>query len=194
VGLRVPEDVAMIGVGNNERLCGLARPPLSSVVLASEQIGYEAAALLDRLIEGEPPPERPILLPPIGVVARQSSDILAIPDPEVVAAIRMIRQSDLALIQVDDVVRASSVSRRTLELRFRQSLDRGIFEEIQRVRVDRAASLLAGTDMPMSILAKQAGFSNGMHLSSAFRRKRGMTPTAYRRQYRHPLPNAMRRG
>jgi transcriptional regulator GlxA family with amidase domain len=81
-----------------------------------------------------------------------------------------------------------------LELRFRQNLGRGIFEEIQRVRVDRAASLLTGTDMPMSALAEQAGFSNGMHLLLAFRRETGMTPTAYRRQHRNPRPKVMRRG
>jgi LacI family transcriptional regulator len=186
LGLHVPEEVAMIGAANDELLCGLARPSLSSVAFPSEQIGYEAAALLDRLIAGEPPPDRPILLPPLGVVARQSSDILAIADPEVAAAVRMIRQSGPAPLQVEDVVRAASVCRRTLELRFRQSLGRGIFEEIQRVRVDRAASLLAGTDMPISVLAEQAGFSSGMHLMLAFRRETGMTPTAYRRQFRSP--------
>jgi LacI family transcriptional regulator len=184
LGLRIPEDVAMIGAANDDMLCELARPSLSSVAIPSEQIGYEAAALLDRLMAGEPPPHRPLLIPPLGVVARQSSDLLAIGDPEVAAAVRQIRQAGAALIQVDDVVREALVSRRTLELRFRQSLGRGIFEEIQRVRVNRAAGLLAGTDLPISVLAEQAGFSNLKHLELVFRREMGITPSSYRRQFR----------
>ena len=153
--------------------------------MPSEQVGYEAAALVDRMIAGEPPPDRPILLPPVGVVARQSSDVLAILDPEVAAAVRMIRQSGPALIQVEDVLRAVGVSRRSLERRFRKIFDRGIFEEIQRVRMDRAASLLAGTDIPISVLAERAGFSSGVHPSLAFRRETGITPSAYRRRFRN---------
>jgi LacI family transcriptional regulator len=184
VGLRIPEDVAMVGVANDDLLCEMARPSLSSVALPSEQIGYEAAALLDRMIAGEPPPDRPILLPPLGVVARQSSDILAIRDPDVAAALRVIRHSGSSLISVEDVLREVAVSRRSLERRFRKVFARSILEEIQRVRVDRAAGLLAGSDVPIPVVAEQSGFSNARHLELVFRRNVGMTPSAYRRQFR----------
>jgi LacI family transcriptional regulator len=182
---RVPEDVAMVGVGNDDLVCELARPSLSSVVIPAEQIGYEAAALLGRLMAGVPPPDRPILIAPLRVIVRQSSDILAVRDPDVAAAVRMIQQSDLASIRVEDIVRAVAVSRRTLEQRFRQSLGRGIFEEIQRVRVGRAAAFLVGTDLPLESLAKRAGFSTGVHLSVVFHREMGMSPSKYRRQNRN---------
>jgi LacI family transcriptional regulator len=136
------------------------------------------------MIAGEPAPQAPILFPPLGIVARQSTSLLAIKDPDVAAAVHMIRQSGSSVITVEDVMRAVSVSRRSLERRFRQSLGRGIFEEIQRVRVERAASLLAGTDVPIATVAEMAGFSNGMHLLLAFRRETGMTPSAYRRRFR----------
>jgi LacI family transcriptional regulator len=185
MGRWVPDDVALVGHGNDEMICELAQPSLSSVAQPSEQVGYEAARLLDRLIAGEPPPAAPILLPPPGVVARQSSDIMTIHDPYVAAALRLIRRSGPFALSVKDVMRAISVSRRSLERRFRQSLGRGIFEEIQRVRIDRAASLLAGTDLSIAALAQQSGFSNANHLGLVFRREAGMTPSDYRRQFRN---------
>ena len=188
-GLRVPEDVAIVGMGNDDLLCDFARPSLSSVAVATEQIGYQAAALLDRLMNGEPPPPHPILVPPPGVVARQSSDVLAIDDDDVAAALRWIRDESHKTIRVGDLLREIPVSRRLLERKFRKVLDRGISEEIRRVHVERAKSLLAGTDLAMSALAASAGFSNASHLSIVFRQETGLTPTAYRRQFRgrsHP--------
>jgi len=183
-GLRVPEDVAIIGMGNDDLLCEFARPSLSSVAVASEQIGYQAAALLDRLMNGEAPPPHPILVPPPGVVARKSSSVLAIADGDVAAALRWIRNESHKPIRVGDVLRQIPVSRRLLERKFRKALDRGISEEIRRVHVERAMSLLAGTDLAMPALADSAGFSNASHLSIVFRRETGLTPTAYRGQFR----------
>jgi LacI family transcriptional regulator len=184
VGLRVPADVAIVGIGNDDLLCEMSRPSLSSVAVPAEQIGHEAAALLERLMAGSAPPERPIMLPPLGVVTRQSSDILAIGDPDVAAAVRFIRQRGHLPTRVGDVLREVPVSRRSLERKFRQILNRGVSEEIRRVHVDRARALLSGTDLPMSALADHAGFSNATHLSVVFRQETGMTPTSYRRQFR----------
>jgi LacI family transcriptional regulator len=190
MGLRVPEDAALVGHGNDDLFCELARPSLSSVALPSEQVGYEAAGLLDRLIAGEPAPTAPLLLRPLGVVTRESSDLVTTRDPDLAAALRLIRRSGSSSISVQDVVRVVSVSRRSLERRFRQSLGRGIFEEIQRVRVDRAVSLLEGTDLSISALAERSGFSNANHLGLVFRREAGMTPSAYRRRFRNSKARA----
>jgi LacI family transcriptional regulator len=184
IGLRVPEEVALVGVDNDDLSCELARPSLSSVVVPAEQIGYEAAALLDRLLGGAAPPTRPLLLPPVGVVARQSSDLLAIADPDVSAAVRFIRGHGHQTIRVADVVRAVPVGRRTLERRFRATLRRGLWEEIRRVRMEHARRLLAETDLPMTAVADGSGFPNAKELSTVFRQETGLTPTAYRRQYR----------
>jgi LacI family transcriptional regulator len=183
-GLHVPDDLAIVGVGDDDLICDLARPSLSSVALPTGQIGFEAAALLDRLLEGGQPPDGPILLPPVGVVARRSSDVLAIADPDVATAVRLIREHAHEPIRVDDVLLALPISRRALERKFRAVLDRGVSEEIRRVHLDLARNLLAGTDLAMPALAARAGFSNARHLSVAFRQETGLTPTAYRRQFR----------
>jgi LacI family transcriptional regulator len=183
-GLHVPEDVAVVGMGNDDLICELARPSLSSVAVPTGQIGFEAAALLDRMMAGVPPPRRPILLPPVGVVARQSSDLLAIVDPDVALAVRLIRRNAHTPMRVADVLRDIAVSRRSLERKFRQTLDRGVSQEIRRVRLDLAKNLLVGTDLAMPALAERSGFSNARHLCVVFRQETGLTPTRYRQQFR----------
>lgn len=183
-GLRVPEDVTIVGVGNDDLLCELARPSLSSVVVPAERIGYQAAVLLDRLLAGAKPPDRPVLLPPTGVAIRQSSDILAIDDPEVAAALRRIHQHGHQPIRVSDLLNEVSISRRSLERRFRAIFNRSLSEEIRRVHLERARDMLASTELSMSEVAEHAGFTNARHLSVAFRHQMGRTPSAYRRQFR----------
>jgi LacI family transcriptional regulator len=187
-GLRVPEEVALVGVDNDDLLCELARPSLTSVALPAERIGFEAARLLDRLLTRPHPRPRPsgsvLLLPPQGVVTRVSSDVLAVDDAEVAAALRFIRQHAHESIQVKDVLDEVPVSRRTLERRVRAALGRGVWEEIRRAHLERGKSLLAETEMSMSEVARHAGFSDQRQLSVVFRQETGLTPTAYRRQYR----------
>jgi LacI family transcriptional regulator len=184
--LRVPDDVAVIGVDNDDLLCELGRPSLSSVVVPAERIGYEAAALLERLFERKRPPRKPLLIPPTGTVTRQSSDVLAGGDPDVTAAVRFIRDHGHQPISVDDVLRAVPVSRRSLERRFRALLERGLGEEIRRVNLERAKDLLATTALSIAEVAEQAGFASVHYLSRKFRKETGLTPTAYRRQVRSP--------
>jgi LacI family transcriptional regulator len=187
-GLRVPEEVALVGVDNDDLLCELARPSLTSVALPAERVGYEAARLLDRLLTSPRPRGRAcgpaLLLPPQGVVTRVSTDILAIDDADVAAALRFIRQHAHESIQVKDVLDKVPISRRTLERRVREVLGRGVWEEIRRAHLDRSKSLLAETDMSMSEIARHAGFSDQRQLSVVFREETGLTPTAYRRQFR----------
>lgn len=183
-GIRVPEDVALIGVENDEPLCASAYPPLSSVALAADRIGYEAAGLLDRLMQGATPPRRPIMVPPTGVIARQSTDVLAVDEPAVADAVRFVRNHAGKGLGVGDVLRAVPVSRRWLERRFRTLLGRSILQEIHSARAEHAKRLLATTDLPMPDVAERSGYANPKLFSATFRKQVGTTPTAYRRQTR----------
>ena len=140
--------------------------------------------MLDRLLAGEKSPAVPLLLPPRGVVVRQSSDLLAIADPDVAAAVRYIRDHGSRPIRVADVLDVVPVSRRGLERQFRKVLRRGIWEEIRRSHLERGKALLAGSAIPMSEVARRSGFTDSRQLSVVFRQETGLTPTAYRRQFR----------
>ena len=183
-GLHVPEDVAILGVDNDDLLCDLARPSLSSVMVPAAAVGHGAAALLDRLLHRGETSKHPLLLPPTGVATRQSSDILAIQDPDVAAAVRVIRDRAHEPLRTRDVLDVVPVSRRSLERRFRKALGRGIGQEIRRCHVERARTLLATTDLSMPEIAHLCGFGEAKHLSVVFRRETGSPPTAYRRAAR----------
>jgi len=181
-GLRVPEDVAVLGVDDDDLYCELTRPRLSSIMVPAERIGYVAVALLERLLAGEKRPSEPVLLPPTGVNARRSSEVLAIEDEDLVAAIRFIREHAHQPLRVRDVLEHVAVGRRTLERRCRAALGWGLAEEIRRTHIQRACRLLSGTELSMQAVATQAGFLGYRHLALVFRKQLGMTPTAYRRQ------------
>lgn len=183
-GLRVPEDVAIVGVDNDDLICDLCNPPLSSVAVPGERVGYEAAMLLDQMLQGFKPTKPVVTLAPMGVVTRRSSDTLAIEDSDVAAAVRFIRLNAHRPMGVEDILEDVHISRRSLERRFRQLLGRSPLEEIRRSHVERAQSLLAGTDLSMPAIARKSGFISAERLSVIFRQETGMTPTAYRRQFR----------
>jgi LacI family transcriptional regulator len=179
-GVAVPEEVAVVGVENDETLCGMALPPLSSVAFDGERIGYEAAALLDRLMRGEPTPAAPILVPPQGLVVRHSSDVVAIADPQVAAALRYIRQHACHGIGVGNVVRHAGLSRAVLERRMRGAIGRTPGEEIHRVRFAEVQRLLASTDLPLAAIADRCGFEHPQYMAEAFKKLFGVTPGSYR--------------
>jgi LacI family transcriptional regulator len=180
--LRVPEEVAVLGVGNDELYCELSRPTLSSIITPAQQIGFEAASLLGRMLDGAKPPQQSLLFPPQGVVSRRSSDVLAIDDPDVVAVARFIREHSHLVLRTAEILKVVPVGRRSLERRFRKAFGRGIWEEIQRVHIERAKRLLAETNLPIKAVAAQSGFTNFRHLSVVFRGQLGLSPTAYRRR------------
>jgi LacI family transcriptional regulator len=182
--LLVPEQIAIVGVDDDDLLCELSRPSLSSVAVPGERIGYEAALLLDKWLRGSLPSKVAVVLPPAGVVARQSSDLIAIPDPLAAAALRFIQNSAHKNIHVDDVLREVPIARRTLERSFRKWLRRSISDEIRRVHLERGKQLLLATDLPIAAVADMSGFHDGRQLSILFRRATGMTPSAFRRRYR----------
>jgi LacI family transcriptional regulator len=140
--LLVPDQVAIVGVDDDDVLCDLSRPSLSSVALPGDRIGYEAARILDQWLNGSSPKNKLLVLPPAGVVVRQSSDLLAVPDPDVRAAVRFIHRQAHQQIRVEDVLKHVPIARRALERRFRRSLQRSISEEIRRVHLDRSKQLL----------------------------------------------------
>jgi LacI family transcriptional regulator len=187
-GFRVPDEVAVIGVDNDDLLCELARPSLSSVIVPAESIGYSAAALLDRLLRGARPPQRARLIATPGIITRQSSNVLAVDDANLTAAVRFIRDRSHQPVHVNDVLKAVPASRRALEQKFRSVLQRGIAEEIRRVHLDRAKELLATTTLSIGEVAVQSGFSSVYHLSRLFRRSTGATPS----EFRHRLQGRQR--
>ncbi len=182
--LRVPEDIALVGVDDDEPVCKLAHPPLSSVKQPLERIGYEGARLLDQLMSGEAPPAQPILFPPIEVVTRRSSDILAIADPDLAVALRFIHNNAHRPIGIKQVLEEVPLSRRSLERKCREALGRSPLEELLRIRLNLVKTLLSGTDLPMSGIAAQTGFRSGKQMSMTFQEQLAITPGFYRRQYR----------
>ena len=181
-GVAVPEEVAVIGVDNDEPVCEVSDPPLSSVVPDFHGIGYQAARLLDRLMQGEAPPPGPVFLAPQGVAARQSTDVLAIDDRDVAEAVRFIRQHACESLGVDDVADHVSLSRSVLKRRFRKFLGRSVHDEIVRLRIKRAEDLLAQTDMPISLIAEKTGFHHQEYLGVVFKARTGRTPARFRRE------------
>lgn len=182
--LQVPEDVAILGVDDDDLLCEFARPSLSSIALPNQRIGYEAARELEGLLRGKKARSRPLLLPPLGVIARRSTNILAVDDADVVAALRYIREQGHQPLRVTDLLREVPTSRRSLERRFRKVLGRSILDEIRRVHVERASQLLAQTDLPLHSVAERSGFTDAKRFSAVFRQMAGLTPSAYRHQLR----------
>jgi LacI family transcriptional regulator len=186
VNVLVPEEVAVIGVDNDEILCSLSSPPLTSVDINTVQVGYEAAALLDRLMAGARPPGEPMLLAPRGVVPRESTDVLATDDRELAAAIRFIREHACGGLRVKELVRKTGLSRRSLERRMEKLLGHSPKEEITRVQIERAKRLLTETDLSAAAVAEKCGYSQPKYFSQVFHARVGLPPGAYRRRGAQP--------
>ncbi|MDA7916134.1 DNA-binding transcriptional regulator [Verrucomicrobia bacterium] len=177
----IPDEVAIIGVDNDDPLCEVSSPPLSSIKAGHSRVGYEAAALLDRLMLGAAPPSGPIFVPPVSVVARQSTDVLAIEDENISTALKMIRDTGCDELSVDDVARCCGLSRSVLQRRFRKMLDHTVHQEIINVRLKRSCELLAETDLTLIDIAEKAGFKHQEYMGVVFRKHLGMTPAQYRK-------------
>jgi LacI family transcriptional regulator len=184
LNLDVPEEMAVVGVDNEQVLCELCDPPLSSVAPNPERIGYEAATLLDRLMAGETLTHDPILVPPISVIARQSSDVTRIDDPDVAAALTFIRKNACSGVSVDEVAGHIAVSRSILERRFRKHVGHSPQTEIRRVQLKRVKQLLVETDLALEAIARLAGYIHPEYMSVVFKRVTATTPGQYREQNR----------
>ena len=184
LGWRVPEDAAVLGAGDEDFLVEFESVPLSSVRLPARQIGHEAAALLDRMMTRGARAAKGARLPGAEIVARRSTDVIYAEDEAVGRAVRFIRERATENPYVGDVAKAAGVSVVALQTRFRAALGRTVLEEIQRVRVARAQALLAGTEMKLTEVAERCGCPNSQRFSVLFRQAVGVTPSAYRRQFR----------
>jgi LacI family transcriptional regulator len=182
IGAVVPDEVAVIGVDNDECITGLSIPPLTSVDANPGRVGYQAAALLDSLMDGNKPPQGIVHVEPRGVVTRQSTDVLAIENSAVAEALRFIRENACRSIHVSDVLSHARTSRATLETELKRAIGRTIHQEIQRVRLERARELLATTNLPVKKIALDAGFRTVQYLTRVFTAATGTPPANFRRQ------------
>jgi LacI family transcriptional regulator len=182
--LRVPEDVALVGVDNDTFECEITAPPLSSVAVPWRSVGESAARLVQLGLRGTPIAGRRVLVKPLDVVVRRSSDAFAIENSLVSAAVAWIHGHADGRLTVPLIASAISVSRQRLERHFRRHLGRTVVEEIRRTRVEVARRLLSTTQLPLPEIAKRSGFTNSALLSVAFRREVGVPPGAYRRHAR----------
>jgi len=180
LNIEVPDHVAVIGVHNDELLCELCDPPLSSVIPNARRAGYEAASMLERMMKGERIPPQRLLIAPVGIAARQSTDVVAVTDPRLSRAIRFIRERACDGITVEDVLKAVPMSRSVLERRFKQVLARTPLDQILRVKIERAKSLLATTGLSLAVISERAGFEHVEYFSVVFKRLVGETPGRYR--------------
>ncbi|TWU39125.1 Xylose operon regulatory protein [Novipirellula aureliae] len=183
----VPEDIAVIGVDDDPYVCEIANPPLSSVSMASDRAGYEAAELLYKMILGkEKMSGQRIIAPASGVVARQSTDIMMVRDADVRSALQYIRENVARPIQVRDVVKATRLSHRTLNDRFYRECGSSILKHLTAARVAHISKLLRGTSLPVWKIAQMVGFDSDHHFARYFRRATHFTPQEYRQKYSPP--------
>lgn len=183
-GWAVPDEIAVLGVDNDEVLCDLCAPPLSSVQPNARRTGYEAAAMLARMMRGERLTSQTRYVEPLHVVERQSTDVVSVADPRVAAALRFIREHVGEGIDVSDVLRAVPMSRTLLERKFKTALGHSPHRQIVRQRIERAKHLLVESEVSIAVVAELAGFDNASYLSVAFRRETGESPFAFRAKHR----------
>ncbi len=181
-GLSVPEEVAVIGVDDDEEVCELADPPLSTVIPNADLVGYKAAELLDRLMGGGRADRPRQLVAPLGIATRQSTDILAIDDPDVAAAVRYIREHACRGAIVDDILEHVPISRSILERRFRKTLDCSPQALIRRTQLKRVKQLLVDTELPLARISELSGFKHHEHMCTVFKREVGDSPGVFRRK------------
>jgi LacI family transcriptional regulator len=181
----VPDEVAVLGVDNDPYFCNLSIPPLSSIDLNTQKIGYDAAAMLDRMMNQSLTSYPSTVLPPRYVVTRQSTDLLAVDDDDILTAIRFIRGNACAGITIDDVLKQVAVSRSTLNRRFKEVFGRSPKTEIVRTQLEHARKLLIETDLSVASIAARCGFSEAKYFYDVFHRRVGTTPREFRQTHCH---------
>jgi LacI family transcriptional regulator len=180
--IQVPEEVAIISLETEDLLGKVIHPPLSGVDIPVERIGYEAAAQLDRLMQGNGSRSDQLLLRPLGVTTRQSTDVVACDDPGIRQALCFIRDHAHEGIDVRTVLKAVPMARRTLERRFQELLHRTPAEEIRRVKIEKVRVMLGATRIPIPDIAEACGFNYVEHMIPVFKKYHGCTPSRYRQQ------------
>lgn len=182
-GLSVPDQVGVLGADNDEVVCGLSDPPMSSVAINFERAGYEAALALNRALRAKKRTPSKIIVGATHVVARRSTDFMAVLDPHVGKALQFIRDHIRENIMVTEIARAAGLSRRALEIKFRREIECSIHQYVRRVRTDQIVRLLVETDLPIGQIAESLGFSDIQHFARYFRASKEASPLAYRRTF-----------
>ncbi len=183
LGIKVPDQVAVLGMGNDIALCQRANPLLSSVDPGIARIGFQAATWLEEMMSGKSLPPQTLLLPPAGVVGRASTDTLSLADPQMAKILRHICEHACDPMQVNDLLTIVPLSRRSLEVRFFQARGRSLHEEIRRIQLQRAMRLLAQTYLPLEHVARASGFGSPDWMGKVFRKELGVTPGEHRRRH-----------
>lgn len=181
--LRVPEQISILGVDNDKIVCNISDPPLSSISQNIEKGGYEAAALIERLYNKEETNPQDIVIEPMNIVNRLSTDYYPTSDPHILTVLNYIHRNLSKPLNVDDLVALVPLSRRLLEIRFRQATRQSIHQYISTLRMERFAQLLQATSDPVSDVATQVGIDNIKNLSRQFKLAKGCTPQAYRKLF-----------
>ena len=181
--ISVPERVAVLGIDNDPLICNLSIPTLSSIAYNFEKAGYEAAHVLDQLMTGVKLPVQKIMMQPTHIITRESTDRCFIEDIDISKALSFIRQHSMEILQVDDVVAAVGAPRRLLERKFRTLLDRSIYSEIIRVRMNRAARMLSETSLPINKIALEFKYTEERYFTQCFKALMGMSPSNYRKRF-----------
>jgi LacI family transcriptional regulator len=181
--LTVPEAVSVIGMDNSLPAVEAMRTPISSVDQNFQTLGYRGAELLDQLMRGKPPPPAPIRIPPAGLIARKSSDLLAINHPGVARSLRYLWEHCHEPIGVDDLVRVAAMSRSGLHQAFLDHVGRPPGNELHRVRLERAKKLLAQSKTKLELLAERCGYQSANSFWVAFKQSTGLTPKQYQKQF-----------
>jgi len=186
IGLNVPQNVAVVGIGNDEAICTVSRVPISSVETSGSQIGYEAMRILGQMIRGQATPAKAVLVSPLRVLGRRSSDILLAPDNDISRALHFVREHAGEPIGVRDILAEVPMARRRLERRFRELLGRTPEQHLFHERVERAKGLLLETNLNLADVAARSGFANASIFAAIFKRAAGMTPRQYRLRHARP--------
>lgn len=178
--MKVPDDVAVIGVDNDRVLCNFCEPPLTSVMPAAREVGIRAAEMLDQLMRGEALQAEKVQVPPLGIVTRQSTDVLAIDDAEIVQVLQIIRDRACGGLTVGDILAEVPIARSVLERRFRKFVGRSPQAEIRSAQLKRACQLLRETELSLAQISGMTGFKHSEYFSVVFKRELGQTPGSYR--------------
>ena len=181
--IKIPQEISILGVNDDDMICEMTSPPLSSISLDIARGGYEAARTLDIMMREGIDNISNIIIKPKDVVTRSSTNILTIDDPDVARALYFISENSRQNIQVTDVADHVGINRRSLERRFRKILDKSVYDEIKRLRIETMSKMLTETDIPISEIAYKMGFNDANHIARYFKLEKGISPLDYRKSH-----------
>lgn len=188
IGIRVPEEVSVVGVDDSLPAVEAMRTPISSIDQNFAMQGYCAAELLDKLMHGKPVPPKPVLIFPTGLIGRKSSDLLAVPHPGVARSMRFMLDHCHEPIGVNDMARAASMSLRNFHQAFVDNIGRSPGQELQHLRIERAKKMLTDSNAKMEVIAKMCGYESANSFWVAFKRLAGISPKQYQKKFAAALP------